>query len=224
MGKKPLAPPDNSNYRYGQETALKLAGQKLASINIEQQCRRAGADYKLENGKETAVVEYLNVPYAITFPELEVISIEDRQPAQPRDKLLILHYLLNADGSPLSGRNITYKEIAHGATYYPTFQKRAVKPLLDNFGGEPNKLLAAAKSLGGIKADYGDVAVSINAFSRVPLTLVFWCGDDEFPPAGSILFDSSIDNYRAAEDITVLCEIITWKLVKAIGELKKKPS
>ena len=224
MARKPLVPPDNRDYRYGNEMALKLAGQKLASINIEEQCRRADADYKLVNGKETAVVRYLNIPYAITFPELEVISIEDRQPAQPRDKLLILHYLLNADGIPLTGRSITYKEVEGGATYYPTFQKRAVKPLLDNFGGEPNKLIAAANSLGGIKADYGDVAVSINAFSRVPLTLVFWYGDDELPPAGSILFDSSIDNYLAAEDITVLCEIIAWKLVKAAGEPEKKPS
>jgi len=214
-------PPDNSNYRYGQETALKLAGEKLASINIETQCRKAVAGYRIINGKDTAIVKYLNTPYSISFPEMEVVSIEDKQMAAQRDRLLILHYLLNADGSPLTGNMITYKEIPGGATYFPTFHKRTIKPLLDNFGGEPDRLLAAAELLGGSKADYGDVGIKIDAFSRVPLTLVIWRADDEFPAAGSIIFDSSIEGYLAAEDITVLCEIIAWKLVKAGGALKQ---
>ena len=215
MPNKPLVPPDNSNYRYGQETALKLAGEKLASINIKEQCRRAGAEYKIANGKETAIIKYLGIPYTIIFPEMEVVSIEDRKSTPQRDRLLIIHYFLIADGSPLTGKSITYKELPGGTTYFPTFHKRTIEPLLNNFGTEPHKLLAAAKSLGGIKANYGNVAVSINAFSHIPLTLVLWFGDDEFPAAGSILFDSSIDKYLAAEDIIVLCEIITWRLVKA---------
>ncbi|MFC1846732.1 DUF3786 domain-containing protein [Chloroflexota bacterium] len=218
MAGKSLIPPDNRDYRYGQETALKLAGEKLASISIEEQCRRAGAEYKIIDGKKTAVINYLNASYTVTFPELEVVYTEDRQPAQAMDKLLILHYILNADGSPLTNNKITYKEIPGGTVYFPTFHKRTMEPLLSNFSEEPDKLLAAAKSLGGVKADYGDVAVRINPFSRVPLTLVLWYGDDEFPAAGSILFDSSIDSYLAAEDITVLCEIIAWRLVKAAGE------
>ncbi|MFC1865262.1 DUF3786 domain-containing protein [Chloroflexota bacterium] len=215
MPNKPLVPPDNSNYRYGQETALKLAGEKLASINIKEQCHRAGAQYKIADGKETAIFKYLNKSYSIGFPEMEVVSIEDRKSAPQRDGLLIIHYFLIADGSPLTGKSITYKELSGGTTYFPTFHKRTIEPLLKNFGTEPHKLLAAAKSLGGIKANYGDIAVSINAFSHIPLTLVLWFGDDEFLAAGSILFDSSIEKYLAAEDITVLCEIITWRLVKA---------
>jgi hypothetical protein len=217
MANKPLVPPDNRNYRYGQEAALNLASEKLASINIEQQCRRAGAEYGIVDGKQTAVVKYLNIPYRISFPKMETISVEDGQLAQTRDKLLILHYLLNADGSPLTGNMITYKEIPGGTIYFPTFHQRTIKPLLDNFGAEPEGLLNAAAVMGGARSDYGDIAVTIGAFSRVPLTLVLWCADEEFPSAGSILFDSSIDRYLATEDITVLCEIIAWKLVKIGG-------
>ncbi len=220
MVKKPLVP-DNRDYKYGQEAAFRLAGQKLASINIEQQCRRAGAEYKITDGKETVKLDYLDKSYRITLPQMETVCTEDGRPAQPRDKLLILHYILNADGSPLSGRLVTYKEIPSATTYFPTFQKRTVNPLLDSFGKSSDRLVAAAKTMGGAGADYGDVAVTINAFSRVPLTLVLWRGDEEFPAEGSILFDSSITGYLSAEDITVLCEIIAWKLVKAGGMPEK---
>jgi hypothetical protein len=58
--------------------------------------------------------------------------------------------------------------------------------------------------------------VNINAFDRVPTTLVLWRGDEELAPNGNILFDSNISDYLSTEDITVLCETIVWKLVKDI--------
>jgi hypothetical protein len=109
---------------------------------------------------------------------------------------------------------IAYKELPEGASYFPTFAKRTIKPLLDHFGKEPHLLLDVAQKLGGNKAEYGDVAVTINAFSYVPITLVLWHGDEEFAPEGSILFDSTISDYLPTEDINVLCETIAWRLVK----------
>jgi len=47
----------------------------------------------------------------------------------------------------------------------------------------------------------------------VPVTIVLWQGDDEFAPQGSIMFDAAICDYLSTEDITVLCETITWRLV-----------
>jgi len=72
----------------------------------------------------------------------------------------------------------------------------------------------AGEKLGGHKADYGDTAVTINAFSRVPITIILWRGDDELAPQGSMLFDATISDYLPTEDITVLCETITWRLIR----------
>jgi hypothetical protein len=69
-------------------------------------------------------------------------------------------------------------------------------------------------------AKYGDVSVTIPAFSRVPITIVVWKGDEEFPPSASILFDDTVLDYLSAEDINVLCQTVTWRLVKS---LKSKP-
>jgi len=215
MESKPLSLPDQRNYQYSYEQALKIAAKRMADADIERQCRNAAAE--LVEGKKAVILDYLSQPCRITLPELEVTPLAPELSIQPREKLLILHYIINADGSPPGSNKLTYKEIPGGATYFPTFHKRAIKPLLDNFGQQPQRLLDAATALAGQPAEYGDVSVTIDAFKKVPLTFVLWRGDEEFAAEGSLLFDSNICGYLSAEDVTVLCEIIAWRLVKAAG-------
>ena len=72
------------------------------------------------------------------------------------------------------------------------------------------------KELGGRKADYGDVAVTINTFRQTPITLVLWKGDKEFAPEGNVLFDSTISDYLPVEDIIVLSETTVRILIKRL--------
>ena len=143
-----------------------------------------------------------------------MISVADSDEEVPiRDKVLILHYLILVKDNFTANRLITYQELPEGNTYSPTFSKRTIKPLVHYFSQEPQRLIDTAKKLGGCEADYGDVAVTINAFSQVPITIVLWEGDSEFAPEGNILFDATISDYLSTEDITVLCETITWRLI-----------
>jgi len=85
---------------------------------------------------------------------------------------------------------------------------------VEHFGEQPHELINIAVKLGGHTVDLGDVAVSINAFSRVPITIVLWQSDEEFPAQGNILFDAAVSDYLTTYDVTVLCESIIWKLVE----------
>lgn len=204
-------------YTYGQ--AYDIARRELAALsNIEAQCRRSGANCLAEGPKKTIVLSYLNEPYQISLPDGTIHRQDSRRPVPLRDKLLMLHYFLRAKGSPLSHKLITFKELAGGIGYYPTFYKRAVKPVVGCFGDRPQALIKAAQRLGGRQADYGDTAVTIDAFSRVPLTWVLWQGDSELATEGSILFDSTITDYLPTEDIAVLCQTVAWKLARLAKE------
>ena len=217
MGSGKLTPTTKKNEEYGYELAHRLARKQLAEIdNIEQQCRKSSAQYQLTGSQKAIAVTYLNQPYLITLPDVEVSLSSGEGEIPLRDKILILHYLTTAKGTPLSNKIITYKELPEGVNYFPTFYKRAIKPLVTHFGNEPQELLNCAIILGGYEANYGDVAVTISAFSRVPITLVLWKGDDELTPEGNIIFDSNISDYLSTEDINVLCETIAWKLIKLL--------
>lgn len=208
--------PTEGSYR-GYELAYKLAREQLTRIDdIKEQCRKSGAQYLETDSQQVVIVEYLNRSYQVTFPNADISLIDNPEEVPIRDKVLILHYLTLAKGTPIANKMITFKELPEGSNYFPTFSKRTIKPLLDRFGNQPLRLVDAAARLGGHKADYGDVAVTIKAFSYVPITVVLWRGDEEFAPSGSIIFDATISDYLSTEDITVLCEIITWKLVKSL--------
>ncbi len=219
MNNSLLSVPGQKNYEYGYKLAYEIARQKLAEIgDVEPICLNSGAEYKVIDSITIISLDYLNRRYQIRLPEVAISLTDSNEEVPLKDKILLLHYLIQAKGTPLANKSIAYKELPEGISYFRTFHKRAIKPLIDNFGSEPKKLLNAAKELGGKKADYGDVAVTINAFKKVPMTFVLWKGDEEFPPDGSILFDATVSDYLSIEDINVLSERIAWKLVRALRE------
>jgi hypothetical protein len=200
---------------YGYELALKLAREQLAGFDdIAQQCLKTDAQYK--PSKQAIKLDYLNRTYLIALPNGEVSLVTGKEEVPLREKILILHYFIQAKGTPLSNQMITYKELREGINYFPIFYKRAIRPLVNYFGSEPQRLADIAESLGGRKADFGDAATTIKAFSRVPITLVLWKGDEEFAPEGSIMFDSTVSNYLTNDDIHALCETIAWRLVRLL--------
>jgi hypothetical protein len=218
MKTSPLSLPKQKNYELGYKLALKLAGEQLGKLDIEEQCRKSGARYVVIDSQKLIIIEYLGQSYQITLPDMQISLVKGKAEVPLQEKVLILHYLTLAKGVPMANKFIAFKELPEGANYSPTFSKRSIEPLVKHFGREPHRLIEAAERLDGRKVDYGDVAVTIDGFSRVPITLVLWRGDEEFPPRGNILFDASILGYLATYDITVLCETITWKLVKFLKE------
>jgi len=213
MTGKRLTVPEPGVRAVAHEMAYKLACDQLAAItDIEQQCRKSGARYLSK--EKVIIIDHIYRSYKINLPHGEISLVNSEENVPVRDKILILHYFTRAKGTPLSGKIITYKELKEGINYYPTFFKRAIEPVVNHFGDKPQKLLEFTEILGGHKSDYGDTAVTIAAFPYVPLTIVLWQGDKEFPPEGNIMFDSTISDYLPTEDVTILCEIVAWKLVR----------
>ncbi len=210
MESKKISLPPQENTGSVNSLACQLARQQLAGIpDIEEQCRKAGAQYS----GESITLQYLNRTYLITPANAEISLIDSLEDIPIRDRILILHYLLTSSGEPPANKLIAFHELHKSNIYYPTFAKRTIQPLLDNFGSDPKLLLQLSRKLGGQKTDYGDVAVTINAFPGVPITIVLWRGDSEFPARGNVLFDATISHYLPTEDVTVLCETIAWRLV-----------
>ena len=215
--------PNQQNSEYGYELAYKLATEQIGRLdNIEQQCRKGGAQYQVTDSQKIISLEYINRSYQIFVPDIAISLATSEEEVPLRDKILILHYLIRATGTPVANQLTAFRELPEGANYFPTFSKRTIKPLLDHFSSDPERLLSAAGNLGGQRADCGDVAVTINAFSYVPITLVLWRGDEEFSPEGNVLFDNTISEYLPTEDIIILCQTIIWKLVGYLNETQDR--
>ncbi len=218
MEKRKLTAPQVKGYDKADELSYQLACEKLAgTADIEEQCRKAGAKCQTTGPRQEMVLQFLGRRHVIIMPEIDIAMADGADPVVLRDKLLMLHYFNTAKGTPPTGRKVTFRELPAGPVYFPTFTKRAIKPFVDAFGKEPHRLVAAAGKLGGHQAELGDASVIIDAFPHVPITYVLWSGDEELPPQGNILYDSNVPDYLPTEDITVLTEAITWKLVRSLA-------
>jgi hypothetical protein len=192
----------------GLAAALELALSRLSEVDILLQCRNAGAFCQASGSGTMVTLPYLGQSYRIELP-----AGQFDPPAGIRDRLLMLHYLLLASGEPPAGNLVTFKELPGGAIYAPVFYARAVKPLLARFGSYVEELISAGKQLDGSPSDYGDVSIIVPALPLVSVTISLWRGDTELPAEASFLFDASITGYLETEGITVLCQLLTSRLV-----------
>jgi hypothetical protein len=207
-------PPKVKGYDRAYELSYQIACETLRNTtDLGEQCDRAGAVCSSTATGKRILLKYLGLEHVITLPDVEIEVADGVTPVALRDKLLMLHYFNTAKGTARSGRQVTFRELPAGPVYFPTYMKRAIKPFTDAFGKEPMRLLAAGAKLGGKKGGTGDASVIIDAFPRIAITYVLWGGDVELPPQGNILYDANITDYLPTEDITVLTESISWKLV-----------
>ncbi|MGD9290125.1 MAG: DUF3786 domain-containing protein, partial [Desulfobacterales bacterium] len=71
----------------------------------------------------------------------------------------------------------------------------------------------AAGQLHGKKIDNGDAAFEFKALPAVPLQLILWSGDEEFPAEANILFDNTIGQILSPEDVAWLAGMVVYRLM-----------
>ena len=198
------------------EVSFRRTLEELTKKDIERQCRLAGASYKLtDSGEALITLALMNKVYEICYPRFEVASQDDSRPVNPMKKTILLRYLNNAKESAEKGEIIGFSQLPSGSFYNPSFSQRVVRPFINFFGEEPEKLRWAADKLGGVDIPFGDVGVKIFFLPKVSISFAIWKGDDEFPPEGKILFNSSISSYLSTEGIVIASEMV-------FNELKKR--
>jgi hypothetical protein len=140
----------------------------------------------------------------------------DFAPAAPITTcIVLLHYLIYADATPVQGDWIAFRELPDGMMYDSAFQGRGPLALLRAFGHDVAGLCRVARVLGGTKLDFGDAAYCFWAFPRLPLAVVLHEGDDEFPPALSLLYDRAAGHYLPTEDLASIGGMLTGRLLRA---------
>lgn len=205
--------PEQRNFEQAFQLSLNLAKDDLSRIEcLEELAAKAGARIGPAD-RPSLVIDMLGRTWCVKWP-----AIETEPELSPRERLLLLHYLVQAGKLSTrdanTGRLVGYQQLPPGLVYQPVFAKRAIKPFVDRFDQRRGELSRAAAAMGGSPADFGDESVRIPALPRVQACFILWHTDEEFPARGNILYDEGILNYLPAEDVTILSEIITWKLVK----------
>ncbi len=198
--------------------ALELGRKQLSGKDPDTIASFSGAEIQRdEQGSAWLCLNFLNTEILVSWPELE-FSYKNSHEALPiQQSILLLHYLhgiWSSSGGAPKGEWIAFQDVPDGKFYLDAFLKRAKIPLVKGFGTNPTLLVEMAKkAYAAVPFDHGDFSVVVKALPQVPVALILWEGDEEFPPEGNILFDRNISDIFSAEDIAWLAGMVVYPLV-----------
>lgn len=190
--------------------ARRIAVATLAAQDFDDVIGRSG--FEGDSGKHISV-PFLDRRYRIDWPDFTFTDNADAAAEVPlQEQVLVLHYLMSESRRTPTGNWIAYREIPGAGFYYGAFVKRAIDPLKKIFGSDTDALKKSARVLKATPADTGDAGFDFMVFPKVPLRLILWQGDDEFPPDASILFDETAGDYLSPEDAAWLAGMVVYRL------------
>jgi hypothetical protein len=88
-----------------------------------------------------------------------------------------------------------------------------VEPLKKVFGGNLAGFSRAAQKLQAQEIENGDAGFEFRVLPGVPLQLILWAADDEFPAEANILFDKNIGQILSPEDVAWLAGMVVYRLM-----------
>lgn len=185
---------------------------------------RTGAHYKSQ-GKQGGLFQlpFWGQEVTLSFPEFESYYQDNNQELESINQAILAYYFSLADGTPESGRWISFSELPDGTFYNRAFLGYTGNELKKTFLNDSQGYKEAALALGGQQVVgqslLGDEAIGFSVLPKVSLLVVCWLGDEDFPPSYRILFDANACHYLSTDACAVLGGELTRRLIKRYGEL-----
>ena len=126
----------------------------------------------------------------------------------PWIKILILHYIRTSGKEKLTGKWVSYSELKAGMVKASSFERDAEIPLRELFDKDLQKVDSVLKRLGAERREDFPTksAWHLSLLPKVPVMILYWPEEDEFPAKVKILFDSTADKFLDAESLIFLLE------------------
>ena len=189
---------------------IEAARRELAAYDVAEVARRAGLS--IRNGHLD--LELLNSGYDIGWPDL-TITFRDGSDCPEELVILLLDYLTRADGSVPTGEWIGFQELPDGSFYRHAFQGYSGDHLVRGLTADIDRFRRASEGLSGEPLSMADAGYAFRVLPHVPLAVVWWDGDDEFPANATVLFDRVAGTYLPTDGLAILGRMLCRALVKA---------
>jgi len=133
-------------------------------------------------------------------------------------RLSILRYLIHVKELPLSGQLVRPADLQGGDIFIKGSHILPLERAATYFSNCNNEFLNVGRSLGGTQHHYGDISLNIYPFPKVPVVLILWLGNEEFPSTVSLLLDSSCASFLPPDIIWSISMVTIAMMLINSGE------
>ena len=115
--------------------------------------------------------------------------------------LAALWYLGSAKNRPDSGRLISPASLSGGEIFQKGAHVLPLDKIADRYGNDVEGFYSRGKELGGKQLEHGDASLRLYPFPRVPVTMILWLPDEEFPARVDMFFDATCEQHLPTDVI-----------------------
>ncbi|MDF1592403.1 MAG: DUF3786 domain-containing protein [Desulfobacterales bacterium] len=156
--------------------------------------------------------------YAISAHESRIYRIaENVQSPHDLFHLFIIYYLLKSKDIEISGEWISEKDIPGGATFFRGPHEIPTRLICRQFNNNVEAFRNKCEQLHGLPMDMADAAYRFEITPRIPVSVLYWAGDDDFPPEAKILYDRTITEHLSTDIIFALAVGICTRIGETFG-------
>lgn len=184
--------------------------------------REAGVSFR--DGRY--VVPFLGGEYEVD-PESRVVAgpAADLLASDPEFRLLLLGYLVlscsagppgpgaeAAPALPAVGDWVSERQLPGGSLFFQGPHALPLAPLLRRYAQDPPGFRRACLELGGSPLPFGDAGFAFRALPRVPLGILLWVADEEFPARAGMLFEPTVAQLLPLDLVLALARAAVLRL------------
>jgi hypothetical protein len=104
-----------------------------------------------------------------------------------------LWYLIHAKDIPFTGRLIKPENLKGGQLFFQGSHVLPLDKIAGKYGDNKEAFIKRGRETCAEVSTYGDASLQLLPMPRIPVLLILWLNDEEFPPRVDLLFDSSCE-------------------------------
>ncbi|MBF0528190.1 MAG: DUF3786 domain-containing protein [Deltaproteobacteria bacterium] len=197
-----------SNGQTNYDVVYESLRNRLSRVDREHAVQSLGAN----RHRDGLSVKLLGRTCLVTRDEIQAA---DGKPLAITSRLCLAYYLLHAGRGNLEQTWVAYRDFKDGAFFHTAYAQLVENEIAGTFAGRLPRLRETVDRIGGevLPTDSGgDLCAKFLMLPRIPLSVVFYDADDDFPASARVLYDASATRFLDMECLAVLGLILKDEL------------
>lgn len=180
------------------------AWETLAGMRPGDVC--SGADAVFDEPSRSYRIASFGIDFTVSLADSSISSSDPRSALflgryQDFFRLSVLWYLTSAKEIPPTGRLIRPLDVKGGQRFFTGTHLLPLDAIEEKFGNDKMGFAERGLRYGAEIVRIGDAGLRLYPLPRVPVTVILWLRDEEYPARASLYFDSTVDFQLSLSDL-----------------------
>lgn len=182
----------------------------LAEHDPQEVCKRVGCTYDATGESFTLTTWGEN--FQISVRESQILPSDSARNYHDYFYVFLINYLQMAREITPTEDWITEKDLPGGVTFFRGPHLLPTAMISDKYENDLDAFKERCLQFGGSPVSMGDAAYTFSITPSIPLLVIYWLGDEDFPAEAKILFDASMRDYLPLDIVYALAVEVCYRL------------